>query len=138
MHVTSLELVDFRSYTHVQVDLEPGVNVLIGRNGQGKTNIVEALRVCRESQQSPSRVRTASSRHDASHAVVRAAVERDERRLVARGRDRAGQSNRARINKSPLPRARELLGVLRTVVFAPEDLGIVRGDPMGGAASSTS
>ncbi|MFL6070950.1 MAG: DNA replication/repair protein RecF [Actinomycetes bacterium] len=131
MHVTALELVDFRSYAHVQVDLDPGINVLIGRNGQGKTNIVEALGFVA----SLSSHRVASEqplvRHDASHAVVRAAVERAERRLLLEVEIVPGKSNRARINKSPLPRARELLGVLRTVVFAPEDLGIVRGDPDG-------
>lgn len=131
MHVTALELVDFRSYAHVQVDFDPGVNVLIGRNGQGKTNIAEALGFVA----SLGSHRVASEqplvKHGASHAVVRAAVERDERRLLLEVEIVPGKSNRARINKSPLPRARELLGVLRTVVFAPEDLGIVRGDPDG-------
>ena len=131
MHVTALELVDFRSYEHVQVEFEPGVNVLIGRNGQGKTNIAEALGYLATLGSH----RVASDqplvRHGASHAVVRAAVERDERRLLLEVEIVPGKGNRARINKSPLPRARELLGVLRTVVFAPEDLGIVRADPDG-------
>jgi len=127
--VTSLELVDFRSYGHVELDLEQGVSTLVGRNGQGKTNIVEAIGYLA----SLGSHRVASDqplvRHGAQSAVVRAAVERLGRRLLLEIEVVPGKSNRARINKSPLPRARELLGVLRTVVFAPEDLGLVRGDP---------
>ena len=129
MFVTSLELVDFRSYGHVELDLEQGVSTLVGRNGQGKTNIVEAIGYLA----SLGSHRVASDqplvRHGAQSAVVRAAVERLGRRLLLEIEVVPGKSNRARINKSPLPRARELLGVLRTVVFAPEDLGLVRGDP---------
>lgn len=129
MFVTALELVDFRSYEHVQLELEPGVSTLVGRNGQGKTNVVEAIGYLA----SLGSHRVASDqplvRHGAQSAVVRAAVERLGRRLLLEIEILPGRSNRARINKSPLPRARELLGVLRTVVFAPEDLGLVRGDP---------
>ncbi len=131
MHVTALELVDFRSYAHAQLDLEPGVTVLVGRNGQGKTNVVESIGYLatlgshRVSGDAP------LVRHGADRAVVRAAVVRDGRRLLLEVEVVPGKSNRARINKSPLPRARELLGVLRAVVFAPEDLGLVRGEPEG-------
>jgi DNA replication and repair protein RecF len=102
---------------------------LVGRNGQGKTNVVEAIGYLATLGSH----RVASDqplvRHGASSAVVRASVERLGRRLLLEIEVLPGKSNRARINKSPLPRARELLGVLRTVVFAPEDLGLVRGDP---------
>ena len=129
MYVTAIELVDFRSYGHVQLSLSAGVTVLVGRNGQGKTNVVEALGYLA----TLSSHRVASDqplvRHDAKVAVVRAAVERTGRRLLLEIEVVPGKSNRARINKSPLPRPRELLGVLRTVMFAPEDLTLVRGDP---------
>ena len=129
MFVTTLELVDFRSYSSVQIDLEPGVAVLVGRNGQGKTNIAEAIGYLATLGSH----RVASDqplvRHGAERAVVRAGVERLGRRLLLEVEIVPGRSNRARINKSPLPRPRELLGVLRAVVFAPEDLGLVRGDP---------
>ena len=129
MYVTAIELVDFRSYEHVQLSLSAGVTVLVGRNGQGKTNVVEALGYLA----TLSSHRVASDqplvRHDAKAAVVRAAVERTGRRLLLEIEVVPGKSNRARINKSPLPRPRELLGVLRTVMFAPEDLTLVRGDP---------
>ncbi len=129
MYVTAIELVDFRSYEHVELSLNAGVTVLVGRNGQGKTNVVEALGYLA----TLSSHRVASDqplvRHDAKVAVVRAAVERTGRRLLLEIEVVPGKSNRARINKSPLPRPRELLGVLRTVMFAPEDLTLVRGDP---------
>ncbi len=129
MFVAALELVDFRSYSLVQIDWEPGVSVLVGPNGQGKTNIAEAIGYLATLGSH----RVASDqplvRHGAERAVVRAGVERLGRRLLLEIEIVPGKSNRARINKSPLPRPRELLGVLRAVVFAPEDLGLVRGDP---------
>lgn len=131
MHVTALELVDFRSYEHAQLELGRGVNVLIGRNGHGKTNVVEALAYLATSGSH----RVASDqpliRHGAQQALVRAAVERDGRQLLLEVEIVPGKGNRARVNKSPLPRARDLVGVLRTVLFAPEDLIVVRGDPAG-------
>lgn len=131
MHVTALELVDFRCYAQVQLDLEPGVSVLVGRNGQGKTNVVEAIGYL--ATLGSHRVATDAPlvRHGADRAVVRAAVVRDGRRLLLEAEIVPGKSNRARINKSPLARSRELLGVLRAVVFAPEDLSLVRGEPDG-------
>ena len=131
MYVAALELVDFRSYSHVQVEFDQGVSVLVGRNGQGKTNVVEAIGYL--STLGSHRVATDHPliRHGADRAVVRAAVERSARRLLLEIEIVAGKSNRARINKSSLPRPRELLGTLRTVVFAPEDLALVRGDPDG-------
>jgi DNA replication and repair protein RecF len=107
------------------------VNVLIGRNGQGKTNVAEALGYLATLGSHRVASEQPLVRHGAAHAIVRGAVERDERRLLLEVEIMPGKSNRARINKSPLPRARELLGVLRTVVFAPEDLSMVRGDPDG-------
>jgi DNA replication and repair protein RecF len=131
VYVSALELADFRSYSHAQLELEPGVTVFVGRNGQGKTNLAEAIGYLATAASH----RVASDqplvRHGADRAVVRAAVEREGRRLLLEVEIVPGKSNRARINKSPLPRARELVGVLRTVVFAPEDLAIVRGDPDG-------
>ena len=131
MYVTALELVDYRSYEHVQLDLDSGVTMFVGRNGQGKTNIAEALGYLATLGSHRVASEQPLVRHGADHAVVRAAVERDGRRLLLDVEIVPGRSNRARINKSPLPRPRELLGVLRTVLFAPEDLSIVRGDPDG-------
>ena len=129
MHASHLSLHDFRSYPAVEVALDPGVTAFIGRNGQGKTNLVEAVDyVARLSSH-----RVASDaplvRHGADHAVVRAAVVRDGRTALLEVEINPGRSNRARVNRSPLPRARELLGMVRTVFFSPEDLALVKGDP---------
>ncbi len=129
MYVAHLSLHDFRSYGVLEVDLEPGVTSFVGRNGQGKTNIVEAI----DYLSGLSSHRVAADlplvRRGASQAVVRAAVVRDDRRAVLEVEINPGKSNRARVNRAQLPRARELLGLVRTVVFAPDDLALVKGDP---------
>lgn len=129
MHVSHLVLHDFRSYAAADVRLEPGVTAFIGRNGQGKTNLVEAIDYL--SRLSSHRVATDAPlvRAGADQAVVRAAVVKDGRTAVLEVEINPGRANRARINKSPLPRTRELVGLVRTVVFSPEDLTLVKGDP---------
>ena len=129
MYVAHLTLHDFRSHADLDLQLEPGVTSLIGRNGEGKTNIVEAIDYL--SRLASHRVAGDGPlvRVGADRAVVRAAVVREERRAVLEVEINPGKSNRARINKSPLPRARELIGLMRTVLFSPEDLTLVKGDP---------
>ncbi|RNM12595.1 DNA replication/repair protein RecF [Nocardioides pocheonensis] len=129
MYVAHLSLHDFRSYPSVEVEIGPGVTSFVGRNGQGKTNLVEAIDYL--SRLGSHRVSADAPlvRKGADQAVVRAAVVRDERRAVLEIEINPGRSNRARINRSPLPKARELLGLVRTVVFSPEDLALVKGDP---------
>jgi len=129
VYVAHLSLHDFRSYPAVEVEIGPGVTSFVGRNGQGKTNLVEAIDYL--SRLTSHRVAADAPlvRKGADHAVVRAAVIRDERRAVLEIEINPGRSNRARINRSPLPKARELLGLVRTVLFSPEDLALVKGDP---------
>ena len=132
MFVDHLSLADFRSYAEVDVALGAGVSVFVGANGQGKTNLVEAVAYL--STLSSHRVAADQPlvRAGAERAVVRARVQAgldDPRQLQLEVEITPGQANRARLNRSPLKRARELLGVLRTVMFAPEDLAVVKGDP---------
>jgi DNA replication and repair protein RecF len=129
VHVAHLSLHDFRSYATAEVELSPGVTAFIGRNGQGKTNLVEAIDYL--SRLSSHRVASDAPlvRAGADQAVVRAAVVRDGRTAVLEVELNPGRSNRARVNRSPLPRARDLVGLVRTVVFSPEDLTLVKGDP---------
>ncbi len=129
MHVEHLSLVDFRSYPHVELPLRAGVTTLLGPNGQGKTNLVEAVGYV--ATLGSHRVATDAPlvRFGAQRAVVRASVVRDDRRTLVELELTPGRANRARINRAPQPRPREVLGVLRTVLFAPEDLALVKGEP---------
>ncbi|MGN6130225.1 MAG: DNA replication/repair protein RecF [Nocardioidaceae bacterium] len=129
MHVSHLSLHDFRSYPEAEVALGPGVTAFVGRNGQGKTNLVEAVDYI--ARLSSHRVGSDAPlvRFGAEQAVVRARVVREEREALLEVEINPGRSNRARINRSPLPRAREMLGLVRTVLFSPDDLALVKGDP---------
>jgi len=129
VHVAELSLVDFRSYATAEVALGPGVTVFVGPNGEGKTNLMEALGYI--ASQSSHRVASDAPlvRSGTVRAIVRASVVRDERPTLIEIEIAPGKSNRARLNRSPLTRARDALGVLRVVLFAPEDLGLVKGDP---------
>ena len=129
MYVSHLTLHSFRSYDTLDVPLTSGVTAFLGSNGQGKTNIVEAVDYL--SRMASHRVSSDLPlvRSGAERAIVRAAVVRDERRAVLEVEINPGKANRARVNRAPLPRARELIGLVRTVVFAPDDLALVKGDP---------
>jgi DNA replication and repair protein RecF len=129
VYVRQLAVSDFRSWEHAELDFEPGVAVLVGPNGQGKTNLVEALGYL--STLGSHRVSTDAPlvRHGAQRAIVRTSVVHAGRELTVELEISPGRANRARLNRSPVPRPREVLGVLRSVLFAPEDLALVRGDP---------
>jgi DNA replication and repair protein RecF len=129
LHVAHLTLHDFRSYGDIDVALEPGATAFIGRNGQGKTNLVEAIDYL--SRLSSHRVATDAPlvRAGADQAIVRASVVKEGRTALLEVELNPGRANRARINRSPLPRPREIIGLVRTVVFAPDDLTLVKGDP---------
>src|SRR5436853_2135896 len=129
MHVRQLAVTDFRSYAQAQLDLDPGVTALVGPNGQGKTNLVEAVGYL--ATLGSHRVATDAPlvRSGAERAVVRGAVVRDGREVRLEVEITPGKANRARVNGAPVPRPREILGALRTGLFAPEDLAIVKADP---------
>ncbi|HWH29099.1 MAG TPA: DNA replication/repair protein RecF [Mycobacteriales bacterium] len=129
MHVRALSLTDFRSWSEVELELEPGPTALVGANGQGKTNLVEAIGYAATLGSHRVSADAPLVRAGAERAVVRVRVERAGRSTLAEIEVNPGRANRARLNRSPVPRAREVLGVLRTVLFAPEDLALVRGDP---------
>ncbi len=132
MYVTHLQLTDFRCYQQLSVELRPGVTVFVGHNGHGKTNLVEAIDYLatlgshRVSSDAPL-VRAGAERATVS-ARVQAGLD-DPRALSLDLEINPGRANRARLNRAPLKRPRDLLGALVVVLFSPEDLAIVKADP---------
>jgi DNA replication and repair protein RecF len=129
VHVAHLSLQDFRSYPTAEVALEPGVTAFVGPNGQGKTNLVEAIGYVASHGSHRAATDAPLVRQGAPRAIVRAGVVKDDRKALIELEINPGKANRARLNRSPVPRPREILGMLRTVLFAPEDLALVKGDP---------
>jgi len=129
MWVQALSLTDFRSYTQVDVEFSPGVTTFVGMNGQGKTNIVESIAYLATLSSHRVAADAPLIKSGASSAVVRARVREGERSVSVDVQVLERGSNKARINQSPVTRARDVLGIVRAVVFAPEDLALVRGDP---------
>ncbi|MER7080353.1 DNA replication and repair protein RecF [Saccharopolyspora kobensis] len=129
MYVRHLQVTDFRSWPHADLALEPGITVLVGSNGQGKTNLVEAVGYVATLGSHRVASDAPLVRDGTSRAVVRAAVVNGGRELLVELEITPGKANRARINRGAAGKPRDVLGILRTVLFAPEDLAIVRGDP---------
>ncbi|WP_309620894.1 DNA replication/repair protein RecF [Salinibacterium sp.] len=130
MIVTHLTLTDFRNYENLDVDLQPGANLFVGSNGQGKTNLVESLGYL--STLGSHRVSSdhAMIRQGQDSAVVRARLVHGQREVLAEVQLNRSGTNRAQINRSAI-KTRELSRYFSSVLFAPEDLALVRGDPSG-------
>jgi DNA replication and repair protein RecF len=129
MHVISLTAVDFRSYSFVEINLEPGVTTFIGSNGQGKTNLVEAISYCstlsshRVSQDLP------LVKADQPRAIVRTGVKYLDRTNWLEVEIWPSKTNKAKLNGSDCKKTKDILGILQTITFSPEDLILVKGDP---------
>ncbi|MDO5049010.1 MAG: DNA replication/repair protein RecF [Actinomycetaceae bacterium] len=136
MYVSHLALDDFRSYKHQVIEFEPGITVLLGPNGQGKTNLVEAIAYLANFSSHRVAADTALVRfpspeeEPAAGAVIRAKVNAGHRDRILELEIIRGRANRARLNRNQV-RPRDLLGIVKAVVFAPEDLDLVKGDPAG-------
>lgn len=128
MRVTHLSLTDFRNYRHAEVPLAAGANLFVGRNGQGKTNLVESLGYL--STLGSHRVSSdqAMIRQGAESAIVRARIQHEGRELLVEVQLNRGTANRAQVNRSAV-KTRELPRYFSSVLFAPEDLALVRGEP---------
>jgi DNA replication and repair protein RecF len=129
VYLRHLSLVDFRSWPAAELPLTAGPTVLIGRNGVGKTNLIEAIGYL--ATLGSHRVATDAPliRRGAERALIRGAVVSAGRELTVEVEITAGKANKARINRAPQRRVRDIAGIVRTVLFAPEDLALVRGDP---------
>ncbi|ALI23873.1 RecF [Mycolicibacterium fortuitum] len=129
MYVRHLGLTDYRSWAHVELELEPGRTVFVGPNGFGKTNLVEALWYCATLGSHRVASDAPLIRAGAQRAIVSSIVVNEGRELAVDLEITSGRANKARLNRSPVRSPREILGVLRAVLFSPEDLALVRGDP---------
>ena len=129
MYVRRLELVDFRCYPEAVVEFDPGSSVLIGPNGFGKTNLVEAMGYVATLGSHRVATEVPLVRFGAQRAIIRCLIVHDGREVLIELEIVPGKANRARIGRAPATRARDVLGALRMVLFAPEDLALVRGDP---------
>jgi DNA replication and repair protein RecF len=129
MYVRQLSVTDFRSWEQADLTLAPGVSVLVGANGQGKTNLVEAVGYLATLSSHRVAGDAPLIRRGTASATIRAVVVNEGRELTVQVEIASGKANRARVNRAPVRSPREILGIVRTVVFAPEDLALVRGDP---------
>ncbi len=132
MFVSYLQLFDFRSYEYAEIEMAPGVQIFVGANGQGKTNLVEAVEyLARGASHRVATVRPLIS-SNAKTAVIRARVTAgvdDPRQISIDLELNDGKANRAKLNGAAVRRAREIVGALRVVLFSPNDLAIVKGEP---------
>jgi DNA replication and repair protein RecF len=129
MHLERLELIDFRNHPAVATDLSPGPSVLVGPNGVGKTNVLEAVGYLATLASHRPGQESSLVRVGADAAIVRASTVREGRTVLIDLEIRPGAGLRGRVNRAPVPRARDILGMVRATLFAPEDLAMVRGDP---------
>lgn len=128
MHVARLSLTDYRNYERAELELGPGATVLVGRNGQGKTNLVEAIGYLATLGSHRVSGDQALIRAGADAAIVRALLSHGDRELLVELQLNRQGANRAQLNRSPV-KTRELPRYAHSVLFAPEDLAIVRGEP---------
>jgi DNA replication and repair protein RecF len=127
--IQALTLTDFRSYETLSLECERGVNLFVGPNGQGKTNIVEAIGYLSTLSSHRVAADLPLVRAGSASAVIAARIGEGDRSVTLELQINPGKANKVRINRATAVKARDALGVVRTVVFAPEDLAIVKGDP---------
>ena len=129
MFLSYLQLTNFRSYENLELELSNGITTFVGSNGEGKTNIIEAvgflayLRSHRTSSDNPL-IKLGNEK-----AYIRAKVSAAGREELLEVEINQGRANRARINQNPVRSQKELFGIVQAVYFSPEDLDLVRGDP---------
>lgn len=130
MLVRTLALTDFRNYAQADLSFAPGCTAIVGANGQGKTNVAEALSYLASLTSFRGVTNDALVRHGATEAFVRATVVHDDgREVLIEANIAAGGRSRVQVNRQRLVRSRDLVGVLRVSVFSPDDLVMVKGGP---------
>ena len=129
MYVAKVQLTNFRNYKTAEVELSPGVHLLHGSNGQGKTNLVEAINFFASLSSHRVAGHTPLIKQGEQSAIISLELAHQERQLLLEFEINEDSPNRARLNKSPVQKPKDILGYLNSVIFAPEDLDIVKRDP---------
>lgn len=130
MRIERLWLADFRNYRELTLELSPGLTAIVGANGEGKSNLIEALGYLATLESFRGAPKEALVRTGCSQATVRAEGDADGRRVLIEAEITSGRGrDRVMVNRQPLRRSRDLLGVLRVTVFSPDDLELVKGGP---------
>jgi DNA replication and repair protein RecF len=129
VYVKRVRLTNFRNYKSAVLELYPGINLLHGSNGQGKTNLVEAINFFGSLSSHRVAGLTPLIKQGEETAIISLELAHDERELLLEFELNTDSSNRARLNKSPVAKPKDILGYLNSVIFAPEDLDIVKRDP---------
>ena len=130
MRVDRLVLEDFRNYTLARAEFDPGLNLIVGRNAQGKTNLLEGI-YCLSGLGSPRGPDSTLVRDGAERALIHAEVARGERRIEADLEIRPGRGTRALVNKTPVPGLGALSELIVSVFFGPDELSLIKGSPEG-------
>ena len=129
MYVKKVRLTNFRNYKTAEVELSPGVNLFFGPNGQGKTNLVEAVNFFASLSSHRVAGHTPLIKQGEQSAIISLDLAHQERELLLEYEINNDSPNRARLNKSPVQKPKDILGHLNSVIFAPEDIDIVKRDP---------
>ena len=129
MLITNLNLTNYRSYTTLDLSLDPGVSIFVGKNGEGKTNIAEAILYLTFISSHRASGNTPLIKLGNQSAYIRAKVKYPEREILVELEINSDKANRAKVNQNQVRSQKEIFGIVQTIYFSPEDLDIVRGDP---------
>ena len=129
MLITNLNLTNYRSYSTLDLTLDPGVSIFVGKNGEGKTNIAEAVLYLTFLSSHRATGNTPLIKLGNQSAYVRAKVKYPEREILVELEINIDKANRAKVNQNQVRSQKEIFGIVQAIYFSPEDLDIVRGDP---------
>ena len=129
MLITNLNLTNYRSYSNLDLNLNSGISIFVGKNGEGKTNIAESILYLTFLNSHRSSGNTPLVKLGSNAAYIRAKVKYPEREILVELEINIDKANRAKINQNPVRSQKEIFGIVQAIYFSPEDLDIVRGDP---------
>jgi DNA replication and repair protein RecF len=127
--ISNLNLTNYRSYSTLDLILKPGISIFVGKNGEGKTNIAEAILYLTFLSSHRASGNTPLIKLGNQSAYIRAKVKYPEREILVELEINSDKANRAKVNQNQVRSQKEIFGIVQTIYFSPEDLDIVRGDP---------